>query len=666
MAGSETERHVFSPEVCARVMEGVLEIVLDNPPVNAASLGLRQGLAAALDFALATDGVRAVVLTGTGKSFVGGADIREFGKPPAEPILPALVERIEAFGKPVVAAINGVALGGGLELALACHFRIASPFARLGLPEVRLGLVPGAGGTQRLPRLTGLPDAIEMIGTGRIIGADEAYGLGILDARTQGDLLQAARSSALALVGEVLRRTGARPVASAALDDIDRAEKKVLARARRQVAPVEATRLVRASAHVPLAQGLAEERRTFLALKDSPQAKALRHVFFAERAAAKGEGLEGVSPRRLEMIGIAGTGLMGSGIAVSALDAGFHVVAVDRSPEAATAGRARIETILKRNLASGRIDEAGLQARLQRLEVSHRNEALSGCDLVIEAVFDDMEVKAALFADLDRIVRPDAVLATNTSYLDPDRLAAGTRDPARVVGLHFFSPAHVMRLCEVVKGAKTAPDVLATGLAFARRLGKLAITCGVTEGFIGNRIFSAYRRQAEFLVEDGASPADIDRAMEDFGMAMGPFAVFDLAGLDIAWARRKRQAASRDPDARYSPLADRLCEAGRFGQKAGKGWYAHVDGKRQDDPEVSALIDAVRAEKGITPHRIDAETIVRTLVAAMAGEGRALLEEGIAFRAGDIDLVMINGYGFPAHRGGPMFLAETEKERSDG
>jgi 3-hydroxyacyl-CoA dehydrogenase len=647
----------FAPEVSAVTEDRVLLVTIDNPPVNATSQSVRAGLMAALSRLAEDAGLDAMVLTGAGKTFIGGADIREFGKPPVAPILPDVIEALEASGKPVVAAMNGAALGGGLEVALACHGRIAVPAAKLGLPEVKLGLVPGAGGTQRLPRLTGVPAALDLIGSGRAVDADTARDLGMVDAVAKGELRDVALALAQSLVGKPLRRTGSLTVSEAPEAEIEAATRKVLSKARGQAAPGEAIRLVRYAAAHPLQEGLAEERRTFLALRNSDEARALRQIFFAERAAAKVIGLEGVTPRKVETVGIVGTGLMGSGIAVAALDAGCHVIAVDQDVDAATRGRQRIEDMLKRNVASGRLDEAGLRDRLSRLQASGDKWALSGADLVIEAVFDDYEVKADLFRELDDIVRPDAILATNTSYLDPDRLALETRDPSRVVGLHFFSPAHVMRLTEVVRGARTAPDVLATALSFAKRLGKLPVVCGVTEGFIGNRIFSAYRKAAEFLVEDGASPAEIDRAMETFGMAMGPFAVFDLAGLEIAWARRKRQAPTRDPAERYSVLADRLCEAGRFGQKAGKGWYAYEDGKRREDPEVTALIEAVRVEKGITPGEFSAHSIVQRLTGAMADEGRALLAEGIAARASDIDLVLINGYGFPAHKGGPMFMA---------
>jgi 3-hydroxyacyl-CoA dehydrogenase len=454
-----------------------------------------------------------------------------------------------------------------------------------------------------------------------------------------------------------LRRTGALAVPASDEAGIDAATAKVLLRARGQNAPAEAIRLVRLAAQMPFAEGLAEERAAFLRLRDSDQAKALRYVFFAERAAAKVHAIEGVEPRPVSTIGIVGTGLMGSGIAVTALDAGYTVIGVETTQEAVAKGRERITALLDRNVASGRLDNAGRGDRLERLSVTAKAEDLAKADLVIEAVFDDLAIKTELFARLDAIMRPDAILATNTSYLDPDALAAATSRPERVLGLHFFSPANIMRLVEVVNCAKTAPDVLATGLAVAKRLGKLPVVSGVCEGFIGNRIFSAYRREAEFLLEDGALPQEIDAAMEAYGFAMGPFAVFDLAGLEIAWARRKRQAATRDPAERYVEIADRLCEAGRFGQKAKRGWYAYPDGKRAVDPEVTALIEAARAKKGVVPRAIEAEEIVSRLLGSMATEGDALLAESIAQRSSDIDLVMINGYGFPAYKGGPMFAA---------
>lgn len=653
----------FSDTVGGHVVDAVLVIQIDHPPVNALSADVRAGLRAALAHGCNTPDVHAMVVTGAGKIFIGGADIREFGQPPVEPILPAIVADIEGAAKPVVAAINGAALGGGLEVALAAHWRIASPSATLGAPEVKLGIVPGAGGTQRLPRLIGIPAAIDLIATGRTVSAEEALGLGILDRVEVGDLQAAAVAEARALMGKPLRRTGECALPTATHQEIGGAEQKALARARGQIAPREAVRLVRLAGERPLPVGLAEERTTFLRLRDTDQAAALRHVFFAERAAAKVDGLDGVKPREVKSAGVVGLGLMGSGIATAALDAGLNVIAIEQSEDAVAKGRSRIEALLDRALQSGRIDAAGKHDRLRRLIARADPHALEDADLVIEAAFDDLDVKCALFKQLDGIVRPDAILASNTSYLDPDRIAAATTRPERVLGLHFFSPANVMRLVEVVRCARTAPDVLATGLAFAKRLRKLPVVCGVTEGFIGNRVFSAYRREAEFLLEDGALPHEIDAAMEEYGFAMGPFAVFDLTGLEIAWARRKRQATGRDPKARYVEIPDRLCEAGRFGQKVGRGWYRYQDGRRLVDPEVTAMIEAARAAKRMTPRTISASEITQRLLAAMATEGTSLLAEGIAARASDIDLVMINGYGFPAYRGGPMFVFESMKER---
>jgi 3-hydroxyacyl-CoA dehydrogenase len=646
----------FSAKVGGNIDQGVLIVTIDNPPVNATSAVVRAGLLAAIRFAGDQASIKALIITGAGRIFIGGADISEFGKPAADPSLPAVLEAIEQSSKPVIAAINGAALGGGLEVALACHYRLAAPGANLGLPEVKLGIVPGAGGTQRLPRLTGLAVALDMIGTGRTAKAAEALRSGIVDAVADD---AAAEAFARVTSGESLpfRKTSELAVAAEAVDKVEAAAAKILARARGQAAPAEAVRLVLAAADTDFASALADERKTFIRLRDSAEAAALRYVFFAERDAAKVDGLKDVTPRSITRIGIVGTGLMGSGIVVAALDAGYHVIGVEQTDEAAQKGLERIVGLLERNLKSGRIDETGLAARLARLTVSGDFETLAEADLVIEAVFDDMAVKTALFQKLGGIVRDDAILATNTSYLDPDQIAAATTHPERVLGLHFFSPANIMRLLEVVRCAKTAPDVLATGLAVARKLGKLAIVSGVTEGFIGNSIFSAYRREAEFLVEDGASPAEIDAAMEEYGMAMGPFAVFDMAGLEISWARRKRQAATRDPSQRYVDIADRLCEAGRFGQKTGRGWYRYDNGKRQVDPDVDTLIAESRAAKKITPRAVARDEITTRLLAAMAAEGKRLLDAGIAGRASDIDLVLINGYGFPSHKGGPMYGA---------
>ncbi|MFS8044414.1 3-hydroxyacyl-CoA dehydrogenase NAD-binding domain-containing protein [Rhizobium sp. BR 314] len=647
----------FSDTISAALADGILVVTIDNAPVNALSADVRAGLMTALDHAETDGAVAGIVLTGAGSTFVGGADIKEFGKPPVEPLLPDVISRIETFAKPVAAAINGAALGGGLEVALACHRRHAAPSSKLGLPEVKLGIVPGAGGTQRLPRLIGIAAAIDVIASGRMVSAAEALKLGIVDGVSGDALLADAIADVKVANASSLRRTGHLSVPSETTEAVDKATADASRKARGQRAPSEAVRLVRLAATAPLVEGLAEERRTFVELRDSEEAAALRHVFFAERAAGKVEGLEAVAPRKIETIGIVGTGLMGSGIAVSALNGGYRIIGVEQSPEVAEKGRERIIGLLDKALQSGRLDAAGREDRVGRLTVTADMQQLSQADIVIEAVFDDLTVKTELFQRLDVIVRGDAILATNTSYLDPDVIAAATARPERVVGLHFFSPAHIMRLLEVVNCKQTAPDVLVTALALAKRLGKLPIVSGVTEGFIGNSIFSAYRREAEYMLEDGASPQEIDAALEAYGFPMGPFAVFDMAGLEIAWARRKRQAATRDPAERYVVIPDRLCEAGRFGQKTGRGWYAYPDGKRTVDPDVTAMIEAARAEKGIAPKQFTAEEIVARLLKAMTDEGNSLLSQGIAARASDIDLVMINGYGFPSNKGGPMFAA---------
>jgi 3-hydroxyacyl-CoA dehydrogenase len=647
---------IFSQSVSATSVDGMLVVTIDNPPVNATSTHVRIGLMAALDHAGADAGTVGVVLTGAGRTFVGGADIKEFGQSPLEPLLPDIIDRIENFEKPVVAAINGAALGGGCEIILACHHRIAGVSASLGLPEVKLGIVPGAGGTQRLPRLIGKIAAIDLIGTGRIVKAEEAAALGLVDSAA-ADPLAAAVAMVRDLAKKPLRRTGQLAFRAEDAVAIDAAAQKVLGRSRGQTAPGEAVRLVISASNTSLVDGLSDERATFLRLRDGEQSAALRHVFFAERSAGKVDGLENVAPRKIETVGIVGTGLMGSGIAVATLNAGCRVIGMEQTEEAAQKGRKRIAGILEKAVQIGRLDAAGLADRLQRLTVTTDIRALAAADLVIEAVFDDMAVKTELFQRLDAVVPDDAILATNTSYLDPDAIAAATRHPERIVGLHFFSPANIMRLLEVVNCTKTASDVLATALVFAKRLGKLPIVSGVTEGFIGNSLFSAYRREAEFMVEDGALPHQVDAALEAYGFPMGLFAVYDMAGLEIAWARRKRQASTRDPNARYVDIADRLCEAGRFGQKSGRGWYAYPDGKRAVDPEVTAMIEQARAEKAIKSRSFTSDEIIVRLLKAMADEGDRLLAAEIAARPGDIDLVMINGYGFPAHKGGPMFAA---------
>jgi 3-hydroxyacyl-CoA dehydrogenase len=636
------------------IADGVATVEIDNPPVNALSNGVRAGMKATLEQAAADPAVQAIVVAAAGRTFIAGADIREQGKPSVPPVTPEICEIMEDCAKPVVVAIHGTALGGGFEIALSGHGRIAAADARVGLPEVNLGIIPGAGGTQRTPRLIGVPAAIDLISSGKPVTAREALALGLIDRVAQGDLRAEAIAFARELVGKPPRRTGALPVpafdraaAEASIAAIDK-------RARGQVSPGEAARAVLFSADLDFAEGLQRERETYLGLVTTDQAVALRHVFFAEREAAKVAGLENATPRPVNTIGIAGAGTMGSGIAVACADAGYSVIVVEQNEAAAAAGRERIGGLYDRAIKSKRISEADKAARMERITLGTERAAFASADLVIEAVFDELPVKQELFAALDSVVRPDAVLATNTSYLNPDEIAAATERPDRVVGMHFFSPANVMRLLEVVRARHTAPDVLATALAVGKKLRKLTIVTGVCEGFIGNRILAAYRKQAEYMLEDGALPQDVDGAMEAYGFPMGPFAVNDLSGLDIAWARRKRLAPTRDPRERYVKIADTLCEMGRLGQKTGAGWYRYQQGKREVDPEVTALVEAASRERGITRRAMPAAEIQARIHATMVNEGAKILAEGIAARASDIDLVMINGYGYPAWRGGPM------------
>lgn len=636
---------------------GIALIEIDNPPVNATSHAVREGLLAAVAQAAGDSAVEAIVIAAAGRTFVAGADIKEQGKPSQPPILPDVCNAIENCPKPVVAAIHGTALGGGFELTLAAHTRIATADARVGLPEVNLGIIPGAGGTQRSPRLCGVPAAIDLVTNGKPLPAPRAQALGLIDRIAKDDLRAEATSYARELIGKPIRRTGALPV-----PDFDRvaAEQQVAAvekKARGQISPGKAGRAVLMSAELPITEGLARERAIYSELVSSDQAAALRHVFFAERQTAKVPGLDDVSPRTVATIGIAGAGTMGSGIAVACLDAGYRVIAVEQNEAAAQAGEKRIAGLYDRAIRSKRISEADKAERLSRLTLAVDRAAFAPADLVIEAVFDDLPVKQELFKSLDTIVRPDAVLATNTSYLDPDEIAAVTAHPERVVGMHFFSPAHVMRLLEVVNAARTAPDVLATALAVGKKLRKLSIVSGVCEGFIGNRIYAMYRKQCEYMLEDGALPQDVDAALEAYGLPMGPFAVNDLSGLDIAWARRKRLAPTRDPRERYVAIPDKLCEMGRLGQKTGAGWYRYADGKRTIDADVTALIEAASKEKEISRRQIPRAEIQARVLATMVNEGAKILAEGIALRASDIDLVLINGYGYPAWRGGPMFEA---------
>ncbi|MCL4188913.1 MAG: enoyl-CoA hydratase/isomerase family protein, partial [Rhodobacteraceae bacterium] len=617
-------------------------------------------------------GVRAIVIAAAGRSFPAGADIREFGLPPVPPLLPEVLDVIESCLRPVVAALHGTALGGGLELALAAHYRVALAGTRLGFPEVTLGILPGAGGTQRTPRITGAAAALSLMRGGQPVTAAEAERLGLVDLVVADPgpgegAAAAARRAAIAFArGLLAEGLGARPTRERREGLADAAAYAEAVRAARADPPPAhlpaAARIVdcvEAALLLPFESGLAYERAAFEDLLASEAAQGLRHAFLAERRAAHVPGLDGVAPRPVEVVGVVGGGLMGAGIAAAALTAGLGVVLVEREGEALDRGLARVAEIKERAVEKGRLSREGMADEWARLIGTTDIGAMAGVDLAVEAVYEDPEVKAGVFRQLDAVLRPGAVLASNTSYLDVDALAAVTGRPAEVVGLHFFSPAHVMRLVEVVVGRATAPDVAATGMALARRMGKIPVRAGVCDGFIGNRILTAYRTAMDFLVEDGASPYAVDAAMRAFGFPLGPYEVADLAGLEIGWARRRRLAPGRDPAHRYVAIADRLCERGWFGQKTGRGWYRHDEGRRgAEDREVLALVEAERVAKGILPRAVDAGEIAARALAAMVNEGARILAEGVALRPSDIDVVMLHGYGYPRWRGGPMRTAD--------
>ncbi len=644
--------------------DGVALLILDNPPVNAISAPVRRGLKAGLDLALADASVRAIVLCGAGKHFSGGADIREFGKPPAPdaPVLVDIINLVEVSPKPVVAALHGATTGGALELAIACSHRIAAQGAEMGLPEVTLGFVPGAGGTQRLPRLVGVAPALDLILTGRRILADEALRLGLLDEVVPAYAL---RDRAVLLAGRVAetgpRRTRDLPLTALPAEVFERAAADLAKTARGREAPPAALACVQRGMTLPFDEGLRQEREVFLSMVKAPESRALRHFFFAEREAQRAPSLkDGLALRRVSRVGVVGLGTMGSGIAMAFANSGFSVVVVDATQEAVDRGLAKVRATYEDARMKGRITEVERAERIAAVRGGVDYADFAEADLVIEAAFEEMGVKHEVFAKLDAACRPDAILATNTSSLDVNVIAAATRDPSRVLGLHFFSPANIMKLVEVVRPAVVAPDVLATGLDVVKRIGKVGVVVGVCDGFVGNRMLYAYRRQADFLLEEGALPHQIDRVLRDFGMAMGPFQTSDLAGLDISWRIRKRQSATRKKHLRYSPIADRLCEMGRFGQKTGAGWYKYEKGSRtpMPDPEVEAIVRAVSDELGFKRREIGDAEIVERCFGAMVNEGALILEEDLAARSGDIDVIWVYGYGFPRHRGGPMHWGE--------
>ncbi|MCP8938477.1 3-hydroxyacyl-CoA dehydrogenase NAD-binding domain-containing protein [Alsobacter sp. SYSU M60028] len=635
-------------------------VTVDSPPVNALSQAVRQGLWDAAEALDADASVEGVVLVCAGRTFIAGADVTEFGKPPVPPHLPDLVARIEGAAKPWTAAIHGSALGGGLEVALGCRFRVALASASLGLPEVTLGLVPGAGGTVRTPRLVGVEAAVDMITTGKPVKAEKARALGLVDAVVDGDLTDAAIAFASEAIGRELPPAAReREIADPGETFWDEARAAVAKRARGEVAPLKALACVRRAAESGFADAMAFERETFLALRGSPQAAALRHIFFAERAAPRPPELAGIEPRALRKAAVVGGGTMGAGIAAALRDVGLPVVLIERDAEALARGLANVRSIYDGAAKRGRITPALAQDRIAGVTGSVDDAALADADIVIEAVFEDLDVKRAVFARLGAACRPDAVLATNTSYLDPRAISEGLPGSERFLGLHFFSPAHVMKLIEIVPAPSTAPDVLATGFALARLLGKIPVRAGICDGFIGNRILKGSRVQVEKLLLSGATPQRIDAAMKGFGMPMGPLEAQDLSGLDISAFQRK--AARARGETPFAPVAERLCAMNRLGQKTKGGWYDYAEGGRAPipSPEVARQIAEAVAETG-WPQRAwtDAE-IVDMIVLPMVNEGARILEDGIALRVSDIDLVKVHGYGFPRWRGGPMHDAQA-------
>lgn len=646
--------------VDTRIDGEIAWVTIDNPPVNATSAAVRAGLLDALRQTEAA-GVRAVILACAGLTFVAGADVTEFGRPPIAPDLPDVVLAIEAASAPWIAAIHGTALGGGFELCLACAGRIATADAKLGLPEVSLGLIPGAGGTVRLPRLIDPVAALEMIAGGKPVSAERALVLGLIDAiaRDAGDLREAARGQALKIANLPRAQPLSERSAPEMGDDFREAAAQARRRAKGQNSVLAAVDAVERSLALDGNTALAEERQAFLKLKDDPQSKALRHIFFAERGAGKLGMIKGITPAPVSRAGVIGGGTMGSGIAVACLLAGIGVTMIERNGAAAATGRDRVFAMLDEAGARGKFADEALAHAKSTFRAETDYGFIADADLIIEAVFEDMDAKAHVFATLDSHARADAVLATNTSYLDVGALAAATRHPGRVIGLHFFSPAQIMRLLEVVIPQGSDPRAVATGMAFGKALGKIAVPSGVCDGFIGNRIMSAYRREADYMVQDGVWPQDVDAAMREFGFPMGIYQMQDLAGLDISWAMRKRRAATRPEGERYVRIADILCEAGRFGRKTGAGWYDYTtDPKGAVDPAVTAIIEAESARHGIDRQPMSGPVIMDRILRTMQAEGRAILDEGIGQSAAAIDVVMVAGYGFPRWRGGPMFMAQ--------
>ena len=648
----------------------VAVITLNNPPVNGLSLATRTAIVAGLNKALADDAVKALVITGAGKAFCGGADIREFNTPKTltEPTTRGVIAELEASTKPVVAAIHSVAMGGGLELAMGCHFRVAAPNAQIALPEVKLGLLPGAGGTQRLPRLVGVETALNMIVSGTPAKSQDLADTALFDQMIEGTRLEDLLAGAIAFAHKaVADKLPLKRVRDIVIDYphhqafFQFARNTVGAVAKNYPAPLKCVEAVAAAVGMTFDDGLKFERECFLLLVETTVSKALRHAFFAERAAAKIPDVPDDTPvRAIKSAAIIGAGTMGGGIAMNFANAGIPVTLVEMKQEALERGLATVRKNYEGSVKKGRLSPAKLDERMGLIKSTLSFDEIKDADIVIEAVFEDIGVKEQVFKKLDALMKPGAILASNTSTLDVNRIAAFTKRPQDVIGTHFFSPANVMKLLEIVRAEKTGKDVLATTMRLAKAIKKTGVVSGVCDGFIGNRMLEEYIRQSLFLLDEGASPEQVDGALQTWGLAMGPFARYDLAGNDIGWHIRKRRYIER-PDMAYSKIADVICELGRFGQKTGSGWYKYEKGSRKPvpDPVVDALIVAHRKTLGITPRKISKDEIITRCIYALVNEGAKILEEGIAMRASDIDMVYLSGYGFPLWRGGPMFYADT-------
>jgi 3-hydroxyacyl-CoA dehydrogenase len=651
------------------VKQGAVGVItLDNPPLNplAQLKGLLQEIKQHLDLGMADASVNAFVLVGANRAFSAGADISEFGKPrdATKADLPSLCEHMDTIGKPIIAAIHGFAMGGGLELALSCHYRVATPDAQLGLPEVKLGLLPGAGGTQRLPRLVGAEMALRMICGGDPIKADKGLSLGLVDEIASGDLLKAAVAFAERSVAEKkpLRRARDQKVSvpGVAMVFWPMARKEVASRSKGYPAPLKCFECVEAAAKQSFDEGIQTERRLFLDLINTPESKALRYAFFAEREANKIPDVPESTPtREIKKLAVVGAGTMGGGISMSFANVGIPVKILEMKQEAIDKGFATIKKNYANTVTKGKLKQEDMDKRMALLTSTLSYDDLHDADMVVEAVFEEMAVKKKVFAELDRVMKPGAILASNTSTLDVDEIAAATSRPESVIGTHFFSPANVMRLLEIVRGEKTSKEVLATVMKLSRTIRKVGVVSGVCDGFIGNRMIEEYIRQATFLLEEGALPQQVDGALQEWGMAMGPFAMSDMAGLDIGWAIRKRKAA-QNPKEVFSKIGDRICEMGRFGQKNGAGFYKYEAGNRKPVPDsaIEKLIVDYSKEHNIARREVSDEEIIERCIYALVNVGAQLLEEKIAQRASDIDVVYLTGYGFPPYRGGPMFYAD--------